>query len=218
MILSGDTHPGNKLLIPLNVKYPSKQNKTIKKYIYQSILFSIINIMFENITISTPFVIKGFISLGIIFLDLLLQKIAQKGIDRYVQKNRMSQPRNLAMHKTKTITFHMAAIMSLIILWGVSFESAWVSLAGFIGLIAIGFFAVWSILSNIFAGVILFFFRPFKVDDYIEIIPDGISGKVKDINGFFVILSDNEGNLTHVPNNMFYQKIVKTLNHSPVKS
>ncbi len=166
--------------------------------------------MLENINISSTILIKGFISLGILFLDLLLQKIAQKGIDSYVRKNRMSQPRNLAMHKTKTIAFNMAAIIGLIILWGVSFENAWVSIAGFIGLIAIGFFAVWSILSNIFAGVILFFFRPFKVDDDIEILPDGISGKVKDINGFFVVLSDSEGNLTHVPNNMFYQKIVKT--------
>ena len=174
-------------------------------------IFSTLSMMLESIPISSTILLKGFITLGILFIDLLLQKIAQRGIDRYVRKNGMSQPRNLAMHKTKTLSFNLAAIIGLIILWGVSFENAWVSIAGFMGLIAIGFFAVWSILSNIFAGVILFFFRPFKVDDNIEIVPDGISGRVKDINGFFVVLRDEQGNLTHVPNNMFYQKIVKTL-------
>ena len=161
--------------------------------------------------LSTELLIKILVTIGIIVLDLLLQKIAQRAIDKFVQKNKMSQSRNLAMHKTKTVSFHLAGIAGLVILWGVSFENAWVSIAGFIGLIAIGFFAVWSILSNIFAGVILFFYRPFKVEDRIEIVPDGITGRVKDINGFFVILTDDEGNLTHIPNNMIYQKIVRTL-------
>lgn len=48
------------------------------------------------------------------------------------------------------------------------------------------------------------------MEDTIEILPDGIKGKVKDINGFFVILSDSEGNITHIPNNMIYQKVVRT--------
>ena len=162
--------------------------------------------------LSTPVIVKTLVTFGIIILDLLMQKIAQRAIDKFVHKNRMSQSRNLAMHKTKTIAFHLAAIAGIIILWGVSLENAWVSVAGFIGLIAIGFFAVWSILSNIFAGVILFFYRPFKIDDEIEIVPDGIRGKVKDINGFFVILTDNDGNFTHIPNNMIYQKVIKTIN------
>jgi small-conductance mechanosensitive channel len=154
--------------------------------------------------------IKILVSAGILILNLIIQKITQRAIDRFVKKNRMSQTRNLTMHKTKTITVHLASLIGLIILWGGSFENAWVSIAGFLGLIAIGFFAVWSILSNIFAGVILFFYRPFKVEDTIEILPDGIKGIVKDINGFFVILSDTEGNITHIPNNMIYQKVVRT--------
>ena len=168
-----------------------------------------INYMMEFL--SNPIIVKSTVSLLILILDLLLQKITQKAIDRFVQKNRMSQSRNLAMHKTKTVAFHLATLAGIIILWGVSFENAWVSIAGFIGLIAIGFFAVWSILSNIFAGVILFFYRPFKIEDEIEIIPDGIRGKVRDINGFFVVLTDEDDNLTHIPNNMIYQKVIKTL-------
>jgi MscS family membrane protein len=157
--------------------------------------------------------IKILVSLGIIILDILLQKITQKAIDRFVKKNKMSQTRNLTIHKIKSVFFHLVAILGMIILWGVSFQNAWVSIAGFIGLIAIGFFAVWSILSNIFAGIILFFYRPFKIEDEIEIASEGIRGNVKDINAFFVILSDKEGSLTHIPNNMIYQKVVKTFSN-----
>lgn len=113
------------------------------------------------------------------------------------------------MHKTKTILLHTAVLIAIVLLWGVSLENAWVSVAGFLGLVAIGFFAVWSILSNIFAGIVIFFSRPFKIDDTIELIPDGIKGRVKDINGFFVILSDEEGSTCNIPNNFVYQKIVK---------
>ncbi len=163
-----------------------------------------------NDFISTTLVIQLLLSAGVILIDLLMQKLSQRAIDSFVQKNQMSQTRNLAMHKTKTVVLHLAALLSLIVVWGVSFENAWVSIAGFLGLIAIGFFAVWSILSNIFAGVMLFFYRPFKIDDEIEILPEGISGRVKDINGFFVILLDEDRRLVHIPNNMIYQRIVKT--------
>lgn len=153
--------------------------------------------------------IKILITVAVLLLDILLQKWSQHAIDRYVIKYRMSQRRNLVMHKTKTILLHAAVLIAIVLLWGVSLENAWVSVAGFLGLVAIGFFAVWSILSNIFAGIVIFFSRPFKIEDTIELMPEGIKGRVKDITGFFIILIDEEGNTYNIPNNFVYQKIIK---------
>lgn len=153
--------------------------------------------------------IKLLISLAVIVIDLLLQKWFQSRIDKYVRRNKMSQSRNVIIHKTKTIFLHTTVLVALILLWGISLENAWISIAGFLGLVAIGFFAVWSILSNIFAGIAIFFNRPFKIEDTIEIVPDGIRGKVIDINSFFIILKDTEGNTIQIPNNMVFQKIIK---------
>jgi len=154
--------------------------------------------------------LKILITIAIIITDFFLQKIIQKKIDRYVLRNGMSQKRNLVMHKTKTVLIHTTAAVALLLMWGLSIENAWVTIGSFLGLVAIGFFAVWSILSNIFAGVVIFFTRPFKIDGTIEIIPDGIRGKVRDINGFFTLLTDEEGRTINIPNNMIYQKIIKT--------
>ncbi len=54
---------------------------------------------------------------------------------------------------------------------------------GFIGLTAIGFFAVWSILSNILAGIIL----------------------------FFVTLTGDGGDEYNIPSNVLMRKIVKRI-------
>ncbi len=156
-------------------------------------------------------IVKALITLGIFVADILLQLILQKTIDRYVTRYGVKQKRNLAMHKTKTILLHVISIVPVVLIWGVDIQNVWVSIAGFLGLVAIGFFAVWSILSNLFAGILLLFTRPFQVDDTIEILPDGIRGKVKDINSFFIILTDSEENTVNIPNNMVYQKIIKRL-------
>ncbi|MCF7929735.1 MAG: mechanosensitive ion channel family protein [Spirochaetales bacterium] len=154
--------------------------------------------------------VKILITIAILALDLVLQKTTQHRIDRHVEKNKMPHRRNVVMHKIKSVLLHSASIVAIIMLWGVSLQNIWVSIAGLLGLVAIGFFAVWSILSNIFAGIVIFFTRPFQIEDTIELLPEGIKGKVKDINGFFTILVDEDGNTLNVPNNFIYQKIVKT--------
>ena len=160
---------------------------------------------------SMTFLVKILVSLAILAVDILVQTLTQRAIDRYVTRYRMSHKRNLVMHKTKSVLLHGAALVAIVLMWGVSIENVWVSIAGILGLVAIGFFAVWSILSNIFAGIVLFFNRPFKIEDTIELLPDGIRGRVKDINGFFVLLEDEDGNTINIPNNLVFQKIMKNL-------
>jgi len=43
----------------------------------------------------------------------------------------------------------------------------------------------------------------------IEFVPDGIRGKVKNSNSFFIILEDDEGNAVQRPNNMVLLKSMK---------
>jgi hypothetical protein len=56
-------------------------------------------------------------------------------------------------------------------------------------------FATWSILSNITAGVILFFFFPFRIGDTIKIHDKDfpIEAEIDDINAFHVFLITAEG-------------------------
>lgn len=86
------------------------------------------------------------------------------------------------------------------------------------GMVAIGFIAVWSVLSNILCSFLLIAFRPFNIGDEIEIIEatggSGLKGKVTGFNVMFTSLEEasEDGKtklITQVPNNIFFQKSLR---------
>lgn len=152
---------------------------------------------------------KIIVSVAVVAAVFIFNKILQVLIDRYIHKYELAHKRGLAIHKVKSIIIYVVGFIFIIYVWGIDLENVWIFLTGFIGLVAIGFFAVWSILSNIFAGIVLFFSQTLRIHDTIEIMPDAVAGEIKDINLFFVILTDNEGNLINIPNNVIFQKMIK---------
>jgi len=48
-----------------------------------------------------------------------------------------------------------------------------------------------------------------NMNDTIEVLPDGIKGKVLAINTFYTIIADEEENYINIPNSLFFQKYVK---------
>lgn len=111
-------------------------------------------------------------------------------------------------------------VLLLIILglFGISVASFWAALSGVLVLLAIGFVAVWSLLSNLLCSVLLIIFAPFRIDDVIEIqdpaSPVTMRGQVIDINIMFTsirVTDDHEGeSLVRIPNNIFFQKYIRT--------
>jgi small-conductance mechanosensitive channel len=87
------------------------------------------------------------------------------------------------------------------------------------GMIAIGFIAVWSVLSNILCSMMLIMFRNFDMGDEVEIIEPvgnepGLKGRVVGFNVMFTTLAEcseggDYGMLTQVPNNIFFQKALR---------
>jgi len=106
---------------------------------------------------------------------------------------------------TTFVVFFIFAILSI---WGVSFANLWVALSGVIALVAIGFFAVWSILSNLLAGILLILRRKLKPGDEVVIMPEKIKGKIVETGVLFLRLQDKQYDV-YVPNNMIFQKFVK---------
>jgi small-conductance mechanosensitive channel len=83
------------------------------------------------------------------------------------------------------------------------------ALSTVLALIAVGFVAVWSVLSNFLCTFLLILFRPFKINDSIEFPTDNLSGRVVEMTTFATILEDPNGNHLHIPNNLFFQKVIK---------
>jgi small-conductance mechanosensitive channel len=76
--------------------------------------------------------------------------------------------------------------------------------------IGIALFAIWSILSNVTSGVIMFFSFPYKVGDKIRIHDKDypLEAIIEDIRAFQLILRDENVDLVTYPNNLILQKAV----------
>ena len=86
-----------------------------------------------------------------------------------------------------------------------------VYISSFLTILGIAFFAQWSILSNITAGLILYINYPVKIGDSITVLEkdNNVSGEIKDIGAFFITLKTKEGELITMPNAMILQKNIR---------
>lgn len=105
-------------------------------------------------------------------------------------------------------------IVSLSIIWNVKFQDLGIFLSSIFAVIGVALFAQWSILSNITAGVILFFTFPYKIGDRIQIQDKDFPTEafIADIKAFHLLLRTDDGELITYPNNLFLQKGVKVVN------
>ncbi|MCO4857635.1 mechanosensitive ion channel family protein [Herbaspirillum sp. WGmk3] len=104
---------------------------------------------------------------------------------------------------------------------GVSGAVLWSAFTGFAAVGAVAFFAVWSVLSNLFCAILIFTTSPFRVGDLIEVLEGGdkpgVKGRVLDINLVYTTLLE-EGpeqeskTILQLPNSMFFQRIVRRWN------
>lgn len=97
---------------------------------------------------------------------------------------------------------------------GVDLRGLWSGLVAALSLVAIGFVAMWSILSHMLASILIVVFRPFEVGDRVEIVGDHpLTGEVVDLNPVYTTFRTDDGGTLQVPNNLFFQKAVKR--HAP---
>ncbi|MBU0676429.1 MAG: mechanosensitive ion channel family protein [Proteobacteria bacterium] len=102
---------------------------------------------------------------------------------------------------------------------GVTISTIVASLLTMAAMIAIGFIAVWSVLSNFLCSFLVILFTPFRIGDEIEITEvvggPGLRGRVVDFNMMYTailesgVIPEEERALIRIPNNTFFQKAIK---------
>lgn len=75
--------------------------------------------------------------------------------------------------------------------------------------------ALQGTLSNVSAGVMLLFFRPFKVGDYVDV--GGTAGTVESVGLFSTALNTPDNVHIIVPNSEIYGGTIKNYSHHPVR-
>ena len=106
----------------------------------------------------------------------------------------------------------MLVIIAVLAQFGVQTTSI-IAVLGAAGL-AVGL-ALQGTLSNIAAGVLLLFLRPFKVDEYID--AGGIAGTVRDVGLFTTELQTFDGIFMMVPNSQLASAAIKNYSRLPTR-
>lgn len=146
-----------------------------------------------------------------IVVYVILRVIAAKFIDQTVAKKFIQKTRGKIIKKAVNLILLIIIFIFILVLWGVDQAELVLFFGSILAVLGIAMFAQWSILSNISAGIILFFNHSVKLDDIISVIDKDyeVEGRVSDIGLFFVILKTEEGEQVSIPNNVFIQKMIK---------
>ena len=144
-------------------------------------------------------------NLVLVIVVLIVEYLIYTVVKNVMRKRITNSQQRSLIHKVLFIFYIVIAIFSVSIVLGYNVENMWIGIGSVLGLVAIGFVAVWSLLGNIFAAFILFTTRPFTIGSKIIMVESKIEGEVFEITLFFTVLR-NKDNLYHIPNTMFFQK------------
>lgn len=154
---------------------------------------------------------KLWLQLGLtIFVGVSLLFLLIRGLDTFGKKFQLS---SMALSPLRFIM----KWAGLLIVVGACLHPFGVNIGTYIlsvlGLIAIGFVAVWSVLSNISCTFLLILIKPFLVDDVVELMEiageSNVKGRVVDLNLIFTTLKTEDGDEIKIPNNLFFQKVIR---------
>lgn len=164
-----------------------------------------------------------FSRLLIIVACILAFYAASKLLDKIIHdvsvRRALGDLRVLYMTRLMNIGMVFCCIVVVCLILGLGYSEISVFLSSIFAVVGIALFAQWSILSNVTAGMIIFFSFPYKVGDLIKILDkdDDMRGMIVEITLFHVILRRDDGNLISYPNSLILQKAVLRLDHPEVE-
>ena len=146
----------------------------------------------------------------VIVLFIAANFITRHFIKSILKKFRFTNQRRKLTIKIINFLLSITAIVFISAIWGVKQSDMVVFISSVLAVLGIAFVAQWSLLSNITAGLILFFNHPLKLGDHIKILEKDfvIEGKIDDITFFFVhIKTENKERIT-LSNSTILQKTI----------
>lgn len=131
-------------------------------------------------------------------------------VKNIIAQNTAAKTRAKIIKKAIHLMSFIIFLIVILSVFGVDQAELMVFIGSVLTVMGIAMFAQWSILSNITAGVIIFFNHSVSLDDHISILDKDyeVEGRISDIGLFFILIKTEETQIT-IPNNVFLQKMVK---------
>ena len=146
----------------------------------------------------------------LLLVFIIIRVILKISIKKIGRTSGINDARIGLISRYTTFTLLLIFLLFLAYILGAELENLAVIFSSVFAVIGVGLFAIWSILSNITSGIIMFFSFPYKVGDKIKIHDKDapIEAIIEDIRAFQLHLRQDNGDLVTYPNNLILQKAV----------
>lgn len=163
--------------------------------------------------IDNPFLRQEIATIIVLLFYIILRLCLSKVIKRFALLNEVLEHRTNLIIKYINLLLGALALISIIIIWGVKTDQIFLFISSVFAVVGVASFAQWSILSNVTAGIIIFFSYPFKIGDRIKVNDkeNPVEGEIEDIKAFYIVLKSEDGEMITFPNNLLMQKGVSVI-------
>ena len=146
----------------------------------------------------------------LLLVMLIVRFILKISIKKIGRKSHINEARIGLIIRYSSVALFLIAILIESFILGAKPSDIALVFSSVFAVIGIALFAIWSIISNITSGIIMFFSFPYKVGDKIQIHDKDfpIEAIIEDIRAFQIHLRLADGNLVTYPNNLILQKAV----------
>ncbi len=158
----------------------------------------------------------------IVFLTFVLSRITRKACHVIEAKQLLPASLLIPLAGFLKWAIRITGLLFVLEAMGMPLKSLWTGLISVLLLLAVAFFAVWSVLSNILCAALLLAFSRARIGDIVELRDTkqdevGLRGRIIDINLFYVTLQElkaeesvsSEPAVTQVPCHLFFYRVVR---------
>lgn len=150
-----------------------------------------------------------------LIVGIVVWRLLETRMNTLTEGGRLPQDTGNALRILLRWVLGITVALVVATIFGVKMTSLWATLSALFAMIAIGLFAGWSLISSLLAAIVIMIWRPFRAGQDIELVADGISGRVIELNMMFSSIADADGNRIEIPNAQMLQKIIKVKKPRP---
>ena len=153
--------------------------------------------------------------IAIALVSLILLMTITKRITRKVTLVKKLEPnRKKVVLNLFYFLYYLVFAAAVTIILGIKVKDITIFFSSVIALSGVAFFAQWSLLSNLTASIIIFFYHPLKIGNKVKILDKDLEspGIVTNITGFYVMLKlESNGRIVTIPNSLILQKGIEII-------
>ncbi|WP_236698172.1 mechanosensitive ion channel family protein [Pyrodictium occultum] len=160
------------------------------------------------------YVYRGLIFAAVMSAGVLVAMMVRRMVRRTLELSQLPMP--VVDIAAKLTYYSLVALVGVLALGLAGFSLTGFAFAGSMIGVALGF-ASQTVASNFFSGLFLYFDKPLKPGDIVELPETGVLGRVEDVTMFSTRITTLDGLSVRVPNETVFRSTIKNLYSHPAR-